>query len=81
MVEGIKYGATGRRKSSIARVNIIPGSGKISVNSRPFENYFPRETDRILILEPLRLANMLNKFDVRVLVRGGGMSGQAGAFR
>lgn len=77
----VKYGATGRRKSSIARVSLIPGTGKVLVNSRIFENYFSRETDRIMILEPLRLTNTLNKFDVMVSLTGGGASGQAGALR
>ena len=81
MVEMVKYGATGRRKSSIARVNLIPGTGKIRVNKRPFENYFLRETDRINILEPLNITNTLNKFDIEVKVTGGGSTGQAGAFR
>lgn len=81
MVEIIKYGATGRRKSSIARVNITPGKGAIKVNKRDFEDYFPRETDRITILEPMRLTNTLGKFDIDVRVIGGGSTGQAGAFR
>ncbi len=81
MVETVKYAATGRRKSSVARVNLVPGQGKISVNERPFDQYFPRETDRITILEPLRLTNMENKFDIDVIVSGGGITGQAGALR
>ncbi|HBR15443.1 MAG TPA: 30S ribosomal protein S9 [Candidatus Omnitrophica bacterium] len=81
MVEVVKYGATGRRKSSIARVNLTPGTGNIHVNKRPFENYFPRETDRLIILEPLKLTNTLGKFDIDVSVTGGGSTGQAGAFR
>lgn len=81
MVEIVKYSATGRRKSSVARVNITPGNGTIKVNKRNFENYFPRETDRILILEPLRLTNTFGKFDISVSVTGGGSTGQAGAFR
>ncbi len=81
MVEMVKYGATGRRKSSIARVNLVPGTGKIFINRRPFENYFTRETDRILILEPLKMTNTLNKFDIDAMVSGGGASGQAGAVR
>ncbi len=81
MVEMVKYGATGRRKCSIARVNLIPGNGQIMVNSRAFETYFPRETDRITIIEPLRVTNTLNKFDLAVNVTGGGLSGQAGAVR
>ena len=81
MVEIVKYGATGRRKSSVARVNLTPGKGTIRVNKRGFEDYFPRETDRITILEPLRLTNTLEKFDITVKVTGGGSTGQAGAFR
>lgn len=81
MVEIIKFSATGRRKCSIARVNIVPGSGTIRVNHRPFENYFTRETDRITILEPLRQTNSVNRFDIDVSVSGGGSTGQAGAMR
>ncbi|MGE0267193.1 MAG: 30S ribosomal protein S9 [Candidatus Omnitrophota bacterium] len=81
MVEIVKYGATGRRKCSVARVNIIPGEGKIRVNKRAFTEYFPRETDQIIILEPLKLTNTLGKFDIEVQVTGGGLTGQAGAFR
>ena len=81
MVETVKYAATGRRKTSVARVNLIPGSGTIVVNNRPFENYFQRETDRIIILEPLKLTNTIGKFDISVKVTGGGSTGQAGALR
>jgi small subunit ribosomal protein S9 len=81
MVEVVKYGATGRRKSSIARVNITPGTGKIIINNRPFETYFKRETDRIQILEPLKLTNTFGKLNLNVQVSGGGLSGQAGALR
>jgi len=79
MVEMVKYAATGRRKCSVARVNLTPGTGTININKRPFETYFLRETDRILILEPLKLTNTLGKFDMEVSVAGGGLSGQAGA--
>ncbi len=79
MVETVKYGATGRRKSSIARVNLIPGEGTIRVNKRTFENYFPRETDRITILKPLNLTNTLGKFNIEAKVSGGGSTGQTGA--
>ena len=75
MVEVVKYGATGRRKSSVARVNITPGTGAIRVNKRSFENYFPRETDRITILEPLNRTNTLGKVDITVKVTGGGRGG------
>jgi len=81
MVEVVKYAATGRRKSSVARVNLSPGKGVIKVNNRTFENYFPRETDRLIIMEPLKLTNMVGKLDVNVKLSGGGSTGQAGAFR
>jgi small subunit ribosomal protein S9 len=81
MVEMVKYGATGRRKSSVARVNLTPGTGKIRVNKRNFEKYFTRETDRIIILAPLKLTGTEEKFDINVKVTGGGSTGQAGAFR
>ncbi|MDP2654577.1 MAG: 30S ribosomal protein S9 [Candidatus Omnitrophota bacterium] len=81
MVEMVKYEATGRRKTSIAHVNLMPGNGKITVNSRVFENYFIRETDRITILEPLKMTNTVSKFDIIAKITGGGLSGQAGAFR
>ena len=81
MVEIVKYAATGRRKSSIARVNLTPGSGTILVNKRAFENYFPRETDRILIMDPLSKTNTIGKFNLDAKVTGGGSTGQAGAIR
>ena len=81
MVEVVKYLATGRRKTSIARVLITPGTGKMSVNGRGFEDYFPRETDRILILSPLKFTNLLSKFDIDITVNGGGLTGQAGAIK
>jgi small subunit ribosomal protein S9 len=81
MVEVVKYAATGRRKTSVARVIITPGTGRITVNGRDLEKYFPRETDRIIILSPLKLTNFMNKFDVDVNAVGGGLTGQAGALR
>jgi len=81
MVEVVKYAGTGRRKSSVARVTLTPGAGKIMVNKREFLNYFPRETDRISIMHPLKLTNLENKFDIAVRVTGGGSTGQAGAFK
>ena len=81
MVEIVKYSATGRRKSSVARIQLTHGNGAIKVNKRSFENYFPRETDRITILEPLRITNTLGKFDISAKISGGGSTGQAGAFR
>lgn len=81
MVEVIKYGATGRRKTSVARVNLTPGTGQITINRRPFEEYFTRETDRLMILGPLKATNTMGKFDMNVKVNGGGTTGQAGALR
>jgi small subunit ribosomal protein S9 len=81
MVEVVKHSATGRRKTSVTRVTITPGTGKITVNGRPFDEYFTRETDRIQIITPLRLANLLGKFDVSVNAKGGGLTGQSGAFK
>jgi small subunit ribosomal protein S9 len=72
---------TGRRKTSIARVRMASGSGKIVVNGRPFENYFPTETLRMVVSQPLVATAMTGKYDVRVNVTGGGPTGQAGAVR
>ena len=71
----------GRRKSAVARVWIKPGKGTITVNRKPIEQYMTRETDRILIRQPLTITDNLEKFDISVTVRGGGISGQAGAIR
>jgi small subunit ribosomal protein S9 len=76
-----QYYSTGRRKSSSARVYIKPGSGSINVNSRPLDQYFGRETARMIVRQPLEVADALDKFDVYVFVKGGGGSGQAGAIR
>jgi small subunit ribosomal protein S9 len=72
---------TGRRKTSIARVRLASGSGKIVVNGRPFENYFPTETLRMVVSQPLVVTSTAGKFDIRVNVQGGGPTGQAGAVR
>ena len=72
---------TGRRKTAVARVRMAAGSGKITVNNRPFENYFPIENLRTQALQPLTVTETAAKFDVRVNVSGGGPSGQAGAVR
>jgi small subunit ribosomal protein S9 len=72
---------TGRRKTSIARVRIASGSGKIVVNGRPFENYFPTETLRMVVSQPLVVTSLTGKYDIRVNVVGGGPTGQAGAVR
>ena len=74
------YG-TGRRKSATARTRLYPGSGQIVVNDRPFEEYFPRKTLQMIIRQPLQLTKMLERFDVKVTVAGGGVSGQAEAVR
>ncbi len=74
------YG-TGRRKTATARVFLRPGTGSISINSRSLEDFFGRETARMMVRQPLELTESLEKFDVFVTVAGGGMTGQAGAIR
>ncbi len=74
------YG-TGRRKSSTARVFLRPGSGNITINTKSLQDYFGRETSRMVVRQPLELVEMTEKFDVYVTVRGGGNNGQAGAIR
>jgi small subunit ribosomal protein S9 len=71
----------GRRKQAIARISITPGTGVMTVNSKPLESYFKRETDLIIIRQPLKLTNTATKYDVRCTVCGGGITGQAGALR
>ena len=73
--------ATGRRKSSTARVFLSTGSGTITVNARPIDNYFGRETARMLVRQPLVAVDMADKLDIAVTVSGGGDTGQAGAIR
>ena len=80
MVGKYNYG-TGRRKSSVARVFMKSGSGKIVVNEKPLDVYFSRETGRMIVRQPLELVGSLDKFDIMVTVLGGGESGQAGAVR
>ena len=74
------YG-TGRRKSSVARVRLLPGSGNVTINGRTMDDYFGLETLKLLVRQPLELTGTLGKFDVIVNVVGGGVSGQAGAIR
>lgn len=74
------YG-TGRRKTSVARTRLYKGSGQIIINGRPLEDYFPRPTLRMIIRQPLKLVKLEDKFDIKVNVRGGGMTGQAEAVR
>ncbi len=76
-----KYYGTGKRKSSIARVWLTPGSGVITVNSKNIDDYFGRETSKMIIRQPLELTENVGKFDIYVTVRGGGDSGQAGAIK
>ena len=80
MAESYSYG-TGRRKTSAARVFMHPGSGRIVVNGRPIDEYFGRETARMIVRQPLEVAGFVDRFDIRVTVKGGGASGQAGAIR
>ncbi len=76
-----QYYGTGRRKSSAARVFIKPGNGKIVINQRSLEQYFGRETARMVVRQPLELVDMVEKLDLYITVKGGGISGQAGAIR
>ncbi|HSG11044.1 MAG: 30S ribosomal protein S9 [Gammaproteobacteria bacterium] len=75
------YYSTGRRKTSTARVFMRKGSGSITVNKRPLDIYFGRETARMIVRQPLETTSNVDNFDITVTVRGGGMSGQAGAIR
>ena len=77
----VKFYGTGRRKSSLARVYIVAGSGKIVVNKRDIDDYFSLETLKTIVRQPLALTETVEKFDVLVTVRGGGTTGQAGAIR
>ena len=77
----IQYYGTGRRKTSTARVYLRPGAGNVLVNRKSFDAYFPNETLRMIIRQPLNLTETANKFDVLVNVAGGGPAGQAGAIR
>lgn len=76
-----QYLGTGRRKRSVARVFLRPGSGKITINGRAFENYFPTEAGRMPVRQPLQTVEMTDRFDLLILADGGGISGQAGAIR
>lgn len=77
----ITYTAVGRRKTSIARVLVSPGNGQIIVNQKPVDSYFPRETLRMMIRQPLELTGMIGKLNVSAKVEGGGLTGQAGALK
>jgi len=75
------YWGTGRRKTSVARVRLTPGSGELVVNGRPFDDYFGREVLRTFVEQPFRVTETLGRFDVIANIKGGGLSGQAGALR
>jgi small subunit ribosomal protein S9 len=77
----VQYLGTGRRKRSVARVFLRPGKGEIKVNNRPFENYFPTESSRAMVRQPLAATETMEKFDLLILADGGGVAGQAGAAR
>jgi small subunit ribosomal protein S9 len=71
----------GRRKESVARVRLIPGTGNVTINGRTMDEYFGRETSKMILIEPLKLVDQLGKVDVLATANGGGLSGQAGAIR
>jgi small subunit ribosomal protein S9 len=77
----VQYLGTGRRKRSVARVILRPGKGEIKVNGRAFENYFPTESSRAVVRQPLAATESMDKFDLLILADGGGVAGQAGAIR
>ncbi|AEJ44894.1 MULTISPECIES: 30S ribosomal protein S9 [Alicyclobacillus] len=77
----VQYWAVGRRKTSVARVRLLPGDGKIVVNKRPMDEYFGLESLKLIVKQPLLLTDTMGQYDVYVNVRGGGISGQAGAIR
>jgi small subunit ribosomal protein S9 len=80
-VAEIQYYGTGRRKTSTARVYLRPGAGEVKINRKTFDQYFPNETLRMIIRQPLQLTETANKFDIVINVVGGGPAGQAGAIR
>ncbi len=80
MAATANYG-TGRRKSAAARVYMQPGTGRITINERPIDEFFGRETGRMIVRQPLEVVQLTSKFDINVQVRGGGITGQAGAIR
>lgn len=77
----IQYNATGRRKSSVAQVFMTPGTGNITINKKPLDQYFPHETMKMIIQQPLNVVAVMGKYDINVRVNGGGFSGQANAIR
>src|ERR671937_1882072 len=81
MAQTQEFIGTGRRKTSVARIRMTPGSGKIDVNGRSFEDYFPTAPLQNAVLQPLQAVKMVNTYDLSINTSGGGMSGQAGAAR
>ena len=77
----VQYWGTGRRKDAVARVRLVPGDGKITINNRTFEDFFPNQTSRLIVQQPLVISDMLGRFDVICRVHGGGVTGQAGAIQ
>ena len=77
----VQYYGTGRRKKSVARVRLVPGSGVVTINKRDIDDYFGLETLKVVVKQPLELTKTADKFDVLVNVQGGGFTGQAGAIR
>lgn len=73
--------SVGRRKESVARVRLVPGTGNITINGRTMDAYFGRETSKMILVEPLKLVDQMGRLDVHVNAKGGGLSGQAGAIR
>ncbi len=80
-MDNTKYYGTGRRKSSVARVYLVPGTGKVTINKRDIDDYFGLETLKVIVRQPLATTEMSDKLDVIVNVKGGGYTGQAGAIR
>jgi len=81
MAQTQEFIATGRRKTSVARIRLTPGSGKIDINGRSFEDYFPTEPLQNTVLQPLQTAKLVNAYDLSINATGGGVAGQAGAVR
>lgn len=77
----VRHYATGKRKNAIARVWIESGNGQMTINQRPIENYFPRQTLRTVVQQPFEVSNQAGKFNLMAMVKGGGLTGQAGAIR
>lgn len=80
-MDKVQYWGTGRRKEAIARVRLVPGDGKITINDRGFEDFFPNKTSRLIVQQPLVITDTVSRFDVVCRVNGGGVTGQAGAIK